>query len=290
MSAFGVATVTTHGTRTASTTALRAPCARASTYRACPVTRCSTRDVGAGRNRTPAAYPVPAGCRGDTRHVRRRHLVCREVAAGQSDVTEGQTSHQAAVAHELTIPQLVDIESRTVEWVEPIRDVQVRQDPELVCIEGTIDLAGVVSMQAVYALLTAHERSADIFRAIKDVERIDCEDGSILLNQNCYWSFLVFSGSMPVSLRVREDPSQLTFYFSDESVSGFIQSMSGSWAVSPSHTIAGGVCVKYTMAVKMALLPPPPFGKYTQKIFFKQVTEILEDLQAELHASLHSRR
>lgn len=54
-----------------------------------------------------------------------------EVAAGQSDVTEGQTSHQAAVAHELTIPQLVDIESRTVEWVEPIRDVQVRQDPEV---------------------------------------------------------------------------------------------------------------------------------------------------------------
>ena len=38
-------------------------------------------------------------------------------------------------------------------------------------------------MQEVYALLTAHERSADIFRAIRDVERTDCDDGSILLNQ-----------------------------------------------------------------------------------------------------------
>jgi hypothetical protein len=56
---------------------------------------------------------------------------------------------------------------------------------------------------------------------------------------------------MPVSLRVREQPAQLTFSFSDESVSGFIQQMAGSWAVTPSQAIAGGVRVKYTMAVKV---------------------------------------
>jgi hypothetical protein len=33
----------------------------------------------------------------------------------------------------------------------------------------------------------------------------------------------------------------------------------------------------------MALQPPPQFGKYTTRIFYKQVTEILEDLQAELY-------
>jgi hypothetical protein len=54
---------------------------------------------------------------------------------------------------------------------------------QLVCIEGTLDLAGVLSLQAVYTLLTAHERSADIFRAITDVDRTDCADGSILLKQ-----------------------------------------------------------------------------------------------------------
>jgi hypothetical protein len=72
---------------------------------------------------------------------------------------------------------------------------------QLVCIEGTIDLAGVVSMQAVYALLTAHERSADIFRAIKDVERTDCDDGSILLNQvGASVSLMCCASSPPVPL------------------------------------------------------------------------------------------
>lgn len=211
--------------------------------------------------------------------------MCRDAQRGgpSSDVAREQQPAQAIVTHELVIPQLVDIPPRSVEWVEPIRNVEVKQDPELVCIEGTLDLAGVLSLQAVYTLLTAHERSADIFRAITDVDRTDCADGSILLKQNCRWSFLVFSGSMPVSLRVREQPAQLTFSFSDESVSGFIQQMAGSWAVTPSQAIAGGVRVKYTMAVKMALQPPPQFGKYTTRIFYKQVTEILEDLQAELY-------
>lgn len=73
-----------------------------------------------------------------------------------SDVAREQQPAQAIVTHELVIPQLVDIPPRSVEWVEPIRNVEVKQDPEVPA--GRLSRGPGVESAA--RLLTARSASA----------------------------------------------------------------------------------------------------------------------------------
>jgi len=150
-------------------------------------------------------------------------------------------------------------------------------------VQGSLDVEQLDEVK-VFNLLTDHEHSHEIFRTILDVDRKDQPDGSIRLAQNCRWRFLFFSGSFPVELEVCEDRDTRSFTFKDMKQGGLMKKMEGSWTVGPSKAIPGGVCVEHTLTVKMALVAPPPFGKYTKKIFASQVTEIMTDLQIALEA------
>jgi len=177
-----------------------------------------------------------------------------------------------------------------ITWEEDIRETEPRtqvnmlpadQNGEMTVV-GKLDILGLSEAET-YALLTDHKNSHKLFQTILSCQQENHpEDSTILLDQTCQWKFLVFSGTFPVHLAVKEDPQSRTFTFRDVSTGGFLKSMHGSWAVSSSPLIPGGVRITHRLQALTALTAPPPFGKYTQKIFKKQVKEILKDLEVEI--------
>lgn len=211
--------------------------------------------------------------------------VCLRVQAQGGEAEVEQLDEETRPRIPLTINTAISEEQNLEVPQVPVVQVEVVDKPGApLTINGGLDVASF-SLEEVYSLLTDHESSNRIFRTILDVQRTDLPDGSIRLVQNCQWKFAVFSGSFPVELEVREDPQNRSFSFRDTKDGGFMKEMYGQWAVLPSDLIPGGVHVQYTMSVRMALAPPPPFGHYTSKIFVSQVTEILTDLQLELERS-----
>jgi len=161
-----------------------------------------------------------------------------------------------------------------------VLDVQLEDGP----LAGEMTVRGSLDMERldenkVFDLLTDHERSPEIFRAILDVSTAHQPDGSIRLTQNCRWKFLIFSGSFPVELEVVEDPASRSFTFKDVRQGGLMEKMEGEWTVGGSEVIPGGVRVEHRLTVKMAIAAPPPFDAQTNKIFVNQVNDIMTDLQ-----------
>lgn len=135
--------------------------------------------------------------------------------------------------------------------------------------------------------------------------------------QECRWSFLVFSGSFGLLLRVAEDPSSLQLTFDLAQPTSFTREFTGGWTITPQPR--GGCHVEHLQRVAPALSPPavmsafaslffsvlggcrlgwivgttvsasprfaspqPCAGDYTGKIFRAQVSRVLLELQQEV--------
>ena len=129
---------------------------------------------------------------------------------------------------------------------------------------------------SMYNMLTDYYASPRIFSTVDSVETDTLEDGRLLVKQTCRWKFLVFGGSFPCQLAVKEEPSA-RYMEVELHKKGFIREFEGSWRVTEEPT--GGVRVKHTLALRPALTPP-----YAHKIFLRQIGEILEDVQNEVES------
>lgn len=89
----------------------------------------------------------------------------------------------------------------------------------------------------------------------------------------------MFRGSFIIVTSVDEQPECKAVDFSLVE-SKFMRAFQGSWNVEEAP--AGGCKVVHTLQVTPLLSPPPVFANYTSKIFIKQVTGIMEDLQQAL--------
>lgn len=86
----------------------------------------------------------------------------------------------------------------------------------------------------------------------------------------------MFRGSFNIITCVEEQPEDKSVAFSLVE-SKFMRAFQGSWSV---EELPGGGCkVMHTLQVTPLVSPPPSFASYTSKIFIKQVTGIMEDLQ-----------
>lgn len=86
----------------------------------------------------------------------------------------------------------------------------------------------------------------------------------------------MFRGSFSIVTAVDEQPESKAVDFSLVD-SKFMRAFQGSWSVKEGPE--GGCKVEHTLQVTPLLSPPPAFANYTSKIFVKQVTGIMEDLQ-----------
>ena len=105
------------------------------------------------------------------------------------------------------------------------------------------------------------------------------QDGKMEVSQECTWKFLMFRGSFKIVLNVDEQPATREVEFSLLE-SKFMRAFQGSWNI---QEMPGGGCkVEHTLQVTPLISPPPAFAGYTSRIFIKQVTGIMEDLQQAL--------
>eukprot|EP00892_Ulva_mutabilis_P008030 jgi/Ulvmu1/559/UM001_0567.1 len=140
-------------------------------------------------------------------------------------------------------------------------------------VRGTMQLPTTAS--ATYAAVTDHGRAPEIFSTIASSEATPV-DGKLEVCQECTWKFLMFRGSFNIVLTVDEKPATQDVDFSLVE-SKFMRAFQGSWNIQ--EAAGGGCMVEHTLQVTPLLSPPPAFSGYTSKIFIKQVTGIMEDLQ-----------
>lgn len=116
--------------------------------------------------------------------------------------------------------------------------------------------------------------------SVYDVPRSDVLVAVCL--QYCGWNFLFFAGTFPVVLDVIEEHDNQTLEF-NLIESKFMKYMKGYWQVTEADS---GLCkIDHTLSVKPVLVPPGMIGSFTRRIFAKQVTQILQDLQMALEES-----
>jgi hypothetical protein len=147
-------------------------------------------------------------------------------------------------------------------------------------VEGSLETP--LPVPKVWRVLTDYEGLANVFSNIKS-SSIASREPDFVLHQDCEWKFLVFSGTFGAELRVNEDRvrNEITFNLVKSS---FMNAFVGQWLITP--IASGGSLIEHRLTVQPQVSPPAFMSGYTQKIFVRQVTNIMGDLEQEL--SKHS--
>jgi len=125
------------------------------------------------------------------------------------------------------------------------------------------------SASSTYAAVTDHGRAPEIFSNIVSstatpIVRFFTVHGPVLALLNAELD--------PTAAAHRQDVWRM--------LRKFMRAFQGSWNI---QEMPGGGCkVEHTLQVTPLISPPPAFAGYTSRIFIKQVTGIMEDLQQAL--------
>ncbi|KAK9824396.1 hypothetical protein WJX72_009979 [[Myrmecia] bisecta] len=209
----------------------------------------------------------------------------KRVKKSKKKAKQRQIHGRPSPVSRLAARQSAELSIRASAAAAPERSPPVTAEPAVRLLssqKGTYSVAGQMHSMAdaadVYVLLSDYAALDRVFSSVEQSNVVH-SNGQKQILQLCRWEFLIFSGTFKTLLSVAEDPVAGRLVFSLVN-SSFMRDFEGRWQITPLD--GGGCSIEHNLTVAPVVAPPETFAGYAQKIFMRQVSRVMEDLQGEL--------